>query len=103
MEVKLELIKEEREFLVAGYSLLVNDWVFGFPYFAKTNKRDGKVDSCPCIILPTLMGENPHLNEGGYDIAFKKMEFHPIKGSLHRFVEARDGIYLFEDNIYFNI
>jgi hypothetical protein len=110
MNVKLNLIEDEKPYLVAGKSTIFDSYVFGFPYFYK-KKVEGTNDvgSCPCIFLPTL-GEVQELNldDGNgkkeeYDIAFKNGEFHPIKGKLHKFVEEKDGYYIFEDNIRFNI
>ena len=41
MKIDITLIEEEKPFLVAGFSEITQDWVFGFPYFHKTKSEDG--------------------------------------------------------------
>lgn len=102
-KVRLSLIEEERPFLVAGLSEVSGDWVFGFPYFHKEETENGMCKYCRCIILPTPDDGIPLPDDGMYDFAVKRGEFHPVKGEFKRFVREENGRYIFEDGITFHI
>ena len=103
MKIKLTLIEEEKPFLVAGMSELTGGLVFGFPYFHKTQSKDGVSKVCPCIILPCADDGVNLPSEGEYDFAVRRGEFHPIYGNLFKFVGEGDGEYLFENGIHIKV
>ena len=97
----ITLIEEEKPFLVAGFSEITQDWVFGFPYFHKTKTENGKSKVCPCILLPCADDGKGLPNDGEFDFAVKRGEFHPIKGKLLPFDREEDGCYIFKYGIVF--
>ena len=98
--MKLTLIKEEQPFLVAGYSTIAKQMVFGFPYFHKENTEPGTSKVCPCIILPVANDGIDLPVDSPYDFACLRGEFHPIERGFHRFLhEDESGIYHFEHGI----
>jgi len=109
-KVKIEFIEEELPFLVAGESATMDTMVFGFPYVYKKTAEDGKSKYCYCIIIPNkvegvILEKNPLMRKlyQPYFIAFKKDEFHPIKGELHKFVRKENDTLIFEDDIRIEI
>ena len=86
MKVNITLIEEEKPFLVAGFSEITKGWVFGFPYFHKTKAEDGVSKVCPCIILPCADDGKGLPDNGEFDFAVKRGEFHPVRGELRKFV-----------------
>ena len=101
MKIDITLIEEEKPFLVAGFSEITQDFVFGFPYFHKTRSVDGKSKVCPCIILPCADDGVLLPGDSEYDFAVKRGEFHPIRGELLPFDREEKGCYVFKYGIVF--
>ena len=99
----IPLIEEEKPFLVAGYSELKKDWVFGFPYFYKVSTGEGTCTFCPCILLPAADDGVSLPDDSEFDFAVKQGEFHPINGKLYPFVREEDDRYVFSCGIDFKI
>ena len=100
----IALVKEEQPFLVAGKSAITGDMVFGFPYFLKTRTAGGKSSCLPSIILPVAYDDDTLPDDGEWDFAARRGEFHPVEGDLHRFLfEDADGMYHFEGGITFRV
>ena len=101
MKIDITLIEEEKPFLVSGFSEITQDFVFGFPYFHKTKSVDGKSKVCPCIILPCADDGVSLPDDGEYDFAVRRGEFHPVKGELLPFDREEKGCYVFKYGIVF--
>lgn len=106
--ITARMIDEEIPFLVAGESAWINTMVVGFPYFYKKKKK-GKYHFVPCIIIPNTVGTVEEKNVllswlyKPYYIFFRKREFHPVKGKLHKLIRKEDDALVFEDNIRIKI